>query len=97
MTLFFTEGRFPGPLDLGQNLSSFSPPDVPFGIEVMPGEVLHDCVNQLGHPTKAAGQNRLLTQSLGKSAKAPPPAREDPDKGRVRLHVAMIYFSLNNQ
>ena len=28
----------------------------------MPGEVLHDCVNQLGHPTKAAGQNRLLTQ-----------------------------------
>ena len=87
MTLFFTEGRFPGPLDLGQNLSSFSPPDVPFGIEVMPGEVLHDCVNQLGHPTKAAGQNRLLTQVSEKALKHHRPL------GRIQIKAAFACTS----
>src|SRR6516164_7822085 len=56
------KGRFPGSLDLGQNLLSFSPPDVPLGIEVMLGEVLHDRVHQLAHAAEAAGQNRLLAQ-----------------------------------
>jgi hypothetical protein len=62
VTLVFTEGRFPGSLDLGQNLFSFGPPDVAFGVEVMPGEVLHDRVDQLAHAAEAAGQYRLLAQ-----------------------------------
>ena len=46
------KGRFPG----------FSPPDVPLGIEVILGEVLHDSVHQLAHAAEAAGQNHLLAQ-----------------------------------
>ena len=56
------KGRFPGSFDLGQNFLSFSSPDVPLGIEVMLGEVLHDGVHQLAHAAEAAGQNRLLAQ-----------------------------------
>ena len=56
------KGRFPDSLDLGQNLLSFSSPDVPLGIEVMLVEVLHDRVHQLAHAAEAAGQNRLLAQ-----------------------------------
>ena len=62
MTLFFTEGRFPSSLDLGQNLFSFGPPDVALGFEVMPGKVLHDRVDQLAHAAETAGQDRLLAQ-----------------------------------
>jgi len=36
--------------------------DVPLGIEVLLGEVLHDSVDQLQHAAEAAGQNRLLAQ-----------------------------------
>ena len=61
-SFIFAKGRFPGSLDLGQNLLSFSPPDVPLGFEVMPGEVLHDRVDQLAHAAEAAGQDRLLAQ-----------------------------------
>ena len=58
----FAKGRFPGSLDLSQDLLSFSPPDVPLGFEVMPGEVLHDGIDQLAHAAEAAGQDRLLAQ-----------------------------------
>ena len=58
----FAEGCLPGSLDLGQDLLSFSPPDVPLGFEVMPGEVLHDGIDQLAHAAEAAGQDRLLAQ-----------------------------------
>src|SRR5215471_14578603 len=58
----FAKGRFPGSLDLSQNLLSFGSPDVTLGIEVMLGEVLHNSVNQLAHATEAAGQDRLLAQ-----------------------------------
>ena len=61
-TFIFAKDHFPGSLDLGQNLLSFSPPDVPLGIEVMLGEVLHDSIDQLSHSAEAAGQNRLLAQ-----------------------------------
>ena len=62
MTLCFARGCLPGSLDLRQNLLSFGPPDVPLGVEIMPGEVLHDRVDQLAHAAKAAGQDRLLVQ-----------------------------------
>jgi hypothetical protein len=58
----FAKGRFPGSLDLSQNLLSFGSPDVTLGIEVMLGEVLHNSVNQLAHAAEAAGQDRLLAQ-----------------------------------
>ena len=58
----FAKGCLPGSLDLGQDLLSFSPPDVPLGFEVMPGEVLHDGIDQLAHAAEAAGQDRLLAQ-----------------------------------
>jgi len=61
-SLFFAQGRFPGSLNLGQNLLSFSSPDVTLGVEVMLGEVLHDSVNQLAHAAETAGQDRLLAQ-----------------------------------
>jgi hypothetical protein len=66
-SLIFARGCFPSSLDLGQNILSFSPPEVTLGIEVMLGKVLHDRVNQLAHAAEAAGQDRL----------APLPARED--------------------
>ena len=58
----FAKSRFPGSLDLGQHLLSFSPPEVTLGIEVMLGEVLHDRVHQLAYAAEAAGQDRLLVQ-----------------------------------
>src|SRR5271165_4030124 len=41
-SFIFAKGCLPGSLDLSQDLLSFSPPDVPLGFEVMPGEVLLD-------------------------------------------------------
>src|SRR5271169_477805 len=61
-SFIFAKGCLPGSLDLGQDLLSFSPPDVPLGFEVMPGEVLHDGIDQLAHAAEAAGQDRLLAQ-----------------------------------
>ena len=61
-SFIFAKGCLPGSLDLSQDLLSFSPPDVPLGFEVMPGEVLHDGIDQLAHAAEAAGQNRLLAQ-----------------------------------
>src|SRR6202011_705299 len=58
----FAKGRFPGSLDLSQNLLSFGSPDVTLWIEVMLGEVLHNSVNQLADAAEAAGQDRLLAQ-----------------------------------
>jgi hypothetical protein len=58
----FAKGRFPGSLDLSENLLSFGSPDVTLGIEVMLGEVLHNSVNQLARAAEAAGQDRLLAQ-----------------------------------
>src|SRR5271166_2529678 len=58
-SFIFAKGCLPGSLDLGQDLLSFSPPDVPLGFEVMPGEVLHDGIDQLAHAAEAAGQDRL--------------------------------------
>ena len=58
----FAKGHFPGSLDLGQNFLSFSLPDVPLGLEVMLGEVLHYSGDQLAHAAEAAGQDRLLAQ-----------------------------------
>src|SRR5260370_42351589 len=62
----FAKGRFPGSLDLSQNLLSFGSPDVTLGIEVMLGEVLHNSVNQLAHAAEAAGQDRLLDPLHGR-------------------------------
>ena len=59
-SVIFTKGCLPGSLDLSQDLLSFSPPDVALGFEVMPGEVLHDGIDQLAHAAEAAGQDRLL-------------------------------------
>jgi hypothetical protein len=61
-SFIFAKGCLPGSLDLSQDLLSFSPPDVPLGFEVMPGEVLHDGIDQLAHAAEAAGQDRLLAQ-----------------------------------
>jgi hypothetical protein len=58
----FAKGRFPGSLDLSQDLLSFGSPDVTLRIEVMLSEVLHNSVNQLAHAPEAAGQDRLLAQ-----------------------------------
>ena len=44
-SFIFAKGCLPGSLDLSQDLLSFSPPDVPLGFEVMPGEVLHDGID----------------------------------------------------
>jgi hypothetical protein len=62
--IIFTEGRFPDSLDLGRNLFSFGLPDVALGVEVMPGEVLHDHLDRLARAAEAAGQYRLLAQEL---------------------------------
>src|SRR5271157_5234588 len=61
-SFIFAKGCLPGSLDLSQDLLSFSPPDVALGFEVMPGEVLHDGIDQLAHAAEAAGQDRLLAQ-----------------------------------
>ena len=58
----FAKGCLPGSLDLGEDLLSFSPPDITFGIEIMLGKVLYDRVHQLAHAAEAAGQDRLLAQ-----------------------------------
>ena len=68
-SIILAKGHLAGSLDLGQDLLSFSPPDITLGIEIMLGEVLHDSVHQLAHAAEAAGQDRLLASSLGRSVR----------------------------
>jgi len=68
-SIILAKSHLPGSLDLGQDLLSFSPPHITLGIEIMLGEVLHNSVDQLAHAAEAAGQDRLLASSLGRSVR----------------------------
>jgi hypothetical protein len=52
----------------GQNLLSFSPPDVPLGIEVMLDEVLHDRVHQLTHAAEVRLRRVVKLASTNRTA-----------------------------